>query len=211
MKHYLLSAAAVAAALALPQGALAEPEVTVGGAFTLGLDDSLDHASTTFEAFVEYGNQGFHAGLWVGSLYQDPTDDFEYELSLGYGGEAGSFFYDVSAIGYFLSDSGYQSTGIGLELGTEFAPGMSGALYVEADTDTGDLVGELSLESAINDKFTVWGMIGTSEADANDYAELGVSYAINDSVGLEAVYEDANDGAAAFSISLVFETGLLGG
>ena len=209
MNKTFLPAAVLAATLAMPMAAAAEATVTAGGAVNFGFDDSIGHTSSTVEAFVEFATQGFHAGLWVGTLYEDPTDDFEYELSLGYGGEVGKLSYDISAIGYFLSDGGYQSTGIGLELGTEIAPGTDGTFYIEADVDSGDTFAEVSLSTDITDTLYVWGMVGTS--DANNYGEVGLGYSISDSVGVEFVYEDATDGDGTFSLSLAFEVGLLGG
>ncbi|WP_162617161.1 hypothetical protein [Litorivita pollutaquae] len=213
MTYHPLTLAACAASFALPLAANAAPTVTAGGALTFGFaaEDDMNHSSTTGEAFIGVENNGFHGELWIGSLYQDPNDDAEIELSFGYGSEAGSLGYDISYIGYFLSDDGYQSSGIGFELSHDLTAGIAGALYFEVDTDTGDLTSELSLSGALSDKLELHGMIGAADADDNTYGEIGLAYGLSDTTALEVLYEDADDSEATISLILSFEIGLLGG
>lgn len=201
-----------AALVGLPQIALAGPDWTIGGALTTSFDTSsgLTHSSTTGEAFIDASQNGFHGGLWVGTLYQDPTDDLEIELSFGYGGEAGALGYDLSVIGYYLNNSGYDHVGVAGELSYALSDTVTGILATEVNVDTGQWDSELAMEFALSDSVTTWGLIGTSQADANNYGELGVSYALNDFTAIEMVYADANDGAGELSLSLAFETSLTG-
>lgn len=206
--HPLLVATLLAA---LPGFAQAETEIIVGGALNFGFDpeDGMKHTDTTAEGFIEAGINGFHGGLWAGSLDGDPDDDFEYELSLGYGGEAGSFGYDGTFTGYFLDSSGHDHTGFGLELSYALSEQFTAIGFAEMDLDSGDLDREIALEFAPTAALTFWAMVGQSDADDNIYTEIGTGYAFNDLAGVELLYEDSDNGAPAITASLVFETSIL--
>lgn len=206
----LIAATALAV---LPFAAQAETSVTASGALNFGFltADGLEHDSTTIEAAIDLENNGFRAGVWIGSLDSDPTDNVEIELSIGYGRALGQFSYDVGLIGYYLDDSGHQGTGLGLEFGYDVNDQISLALYSEVDLDSKDWISELSLSYALNDTWSFDALVGTDRSSRNTYGEIGVNYAINDTVGLSLVYEDANDGPGYLTFSVSFETGLFGG
>ncbi|MGH1452949.1 MAG: hypothetical protein ACRBBV_07250 [Paracoccaceae bacterium] len=194
--------------VATPQLAQAQIEWTLGGAVVAAFDtsDGLDHSETTGEIFVEGAINGFHAGLWVGTIYQDPNDDAEIEASLGYGGEVGKIGYDVTLTGYYLNSSNFDHAGLGFEVSYALTDTITGSIFAEIDPDSKDWDRELALEFAVTDKITAWGMIGKSDADANRYGEIGASYALNDFTALEAIYEDADDSAGTLSLIVAFET-----
>ena len=205
----LLAAAAIAA---LPSLAFAESEVIVGGAVTTSVGTgSTSNTEFTAEVFAEFAANGFHAGIWMGSLYQDPSDDFEFELSVGYGGEAGAFGYDISAIAYYLNNSGFDHVGIGTSLSYGFTDALTGLFYAEVNTDTKDWDREIGLEYAFSDSLTGWVIGGKSDGDANNYGEIGVSYGLSDNAAIDLVYEDANDSDGTLSLTLSFETAVFGG
>lgn len=196
----------------VPSVALADPTVTVGGALNFGFDaeDKVEYAATTAELFADYENNGFRAGLWLGSLYKE-VEDFEYELTIGYGRDIGDFYYDVGLIGYFLAKDGYQSTGLGLEFGYALTDQLTAALYSEVDLDSKDWIHELSLEYAIDDRWTLAGLVGRDVAAGVNYGEIGVGYAINDSVALELLYENGEDTTGFVTFTIAFETTVFGG
>lgn len=206
-----LFAAAILAAF--PQFAQAQIEWTLGGAVVAAFDtsDGLDHSETTGEIFVEGAYNGFHAGIWIGTIYQDPNDDAEIEASLGYGNEIGKFGYDITLTGYYLNNSNFDHAGLGFEVSYALTDRVTGIAFAEIDPDTSDWDRELALEFAVTDKITAWGLIGKSDADANRYGEIGASYALNDVTSLELLYEDADDSAGTLSLIVAFETSIFGG
>ncbi len=206
----IIAAAAVAA---LPQFAHADIEWTLGGAVVGAFDtsDGLDHSETTGEVFIEGVYNGLHGGIWLGTIYQDPNDDAEIEISLGYGGEAGKIGYDVTLTGYYLNNSKFDHAGLGFELSYALTDTVTGIAFAEVDPDSGDWDRELALEFAVTDKITAWGLLGKSDADANRYGEVGASYALNDFTALELLYEDADDSNGTLSLIVAFETSIFGG
>ena len=61
----------------------------VSDATRFNTSDDFDHLDNEVEGFVELTYGGFHTGLSATSLYQDPTDDVEIEVDLGYGADFG--------------------------------------------------------------------------------------------------------------------------
>ncbi len=57
---------------------------------------------------LDYSAGGFYAGVWGSS--GDTAAGTEYDLYLGYGGEVGDFFYDVSLITYVYPTGAYSET-----------------------------------------------------------------------------------------------------
>lgn len=207
--RHLLAASALAA---LPLAAVAEPNVSFSSAVNtdFATGSGLDHAATTFEGEVSYENSGYHGSFWLGSLYKDPTDDFEYELALGYGREIDRFRYDASLTGYFLNSSGYQSTGLGLELAYAVDDATEAGYYGEVNLDDETTLHELSLSHDIGPNWSVWAMLGTDEAGADNYGEVGASFAVNDMIGAEFIYADDSDADGTLSVSLTFASPLSG-
>lgn len=214
MKTKLTIAAASALAL-LPFAAQAEGlALSAGVAATAAFDtsDGLEHVENTFEGYIEGELNGFHGGIWAGSLYDDPADDFEYELSLGYGADINdTIAYDITATGYYLNNGGYQSYDIAFELSGALTDSASGAIGFAWDPDAKTVETTLGLEYALTDKITLAGEIGHSEADDNNFGEFGVSYALTDSAAVELLYEDADDDVGTLSLTVSYDFDLLGG
>ncbi|MBR9649794.1 hypothetical protein [Thalassovita aquimarina] len=210
-----LTFAGAAALALLPLGALADGLALTGGvAATAAFDtnDGLTHAENTIEAYIEAELNGFHGGIWIGSLYQDPDDDAEIELSLGYGGDISDRLdYDVTATGYYLNNGGYQSYDIAFELSMALSDRSEGMLGLTWDPDADTIETTLGLEHALNDRITLAGEIGHSEADDNIFGEIGISYALNDATAVELLYEDADDESGTLSLTVSYDFDLLGG
>ncbi|MYM53861.1 hypothetical protein [Thalassovita mangrovi] len=210
-----LTIAAASALALLPFAAQADGlALTAGVAATAAFDttDGLEHVENTVEGYIEAELNGFHGGIWIGSLYDDPTDDFEYELSLGYGADINdTFAYDITATGYYLDDGGYQNYDIAVELAAALSDNAGAAFGLAWDPDAETLETTLGLEYALTDKITIAGEVGHSEADDNNFGEIGVSYALTDSAAVELLYEDADDDDGTLSLTVSYDFGLLGG
>lgn len=195
---------------ALAQGLERPFEWTLGAAATTRLDasDGFSHAENELELFYEMAfRSGFHAGLTLTSLYDDPADDFEYELTFGYGADFGDGMSWDLTYGYIgLNESDDDSHEITGTLGFPLSEATEGSFAVILDPENGKSDQELGFETALNDQWSVVGLIGNSDRDDNVYAEIGVGYAINDAVSLEVLYEDTNDagGLLGFTVSYAF-------
>jgi len=184
-----LTFAGISAAWLLPIMASADGLTLSGGvAATAAFDtaNGLSHSENTVEGYIEGELNGVHAGVWIGSLFDDPTDDAEYELSLGYGGNiSDTLGYDITATRYYLNNGGYQSYDIAFELSAVLNGRTNGALEVTWDREAETIETTIGLEYALTDKFTLAGEIGRSEADNNMFGEIGISYDLTEKTALE--------------------------
>lgn len=70
---------------------------------------------------VDYGNGGFHAGVWAADVGELTGDGLEIDGYFGYGGEVGDFSYGAGFTGYYYTgdfDDTYQE--INLSAGYAF-------------------------------------------------------------------------------------------
>jgi hypothetical protein len=191
------------------QGFGAGPEFSFGAAVTARFDtsDSFDHAENELELTAEVANRGFHAGVILTSLYRDPSDDFEYELGIGYGREFGrGLSWDVNYATIGLDDSGHDRDELTGTFGFPVGIATEAAVAVIYDPDTGRSDQELGFETALTDQWSLVGLIGNSDRDGNTYGELGAIYQINDSWGVQVLYEDTSDsnGLLGFTFAYAF-------
>ncbi|WP_156023527.1 hypothetical protein [Sulfitobacter donghicola] len=175
----------------------------------LNPSDSLDHVEDELELFYEIGfGGGFHAGITLTTLDGDPADNYEYEITFGYGSEfANGMTWDLT-YGYIgLDNSDETSEEITATLGFPLGETIEGSFAVIVDPDTGKSDQEFGLETALNDRWTLFGLAGNSDRDDNVYGEVGVSYALTDSVALEVLYEDTNDDDPLLGFTIGYEFG----
>lgn len=175
----------------------------------LNPSDSFSHAENEIELYYEIGfGAGFHAGITLTSLDDDPADDYEYELTFGYGSEfSNGMTWDLT-YGYIgLDETDEDTQELTGTLGFPLGETVEGAFAVIYDIDTKKSDQEFGLETALNDRWTLFGLAGNSDRDDNVYGEIGVSYALTDSVAFEILYEDTNDGDPLLGFTVGYEFG----
>ena len=195
LKKTVLAASIVAASLA-PAIAAAEVSGTLGASSQyLWRGQQLTDGAAVYGS-VDYSHtSGLYAGAWASS----ETDDTEYDLYAGFGGEIEGLSYDISYIDYNYTAGG----GMGVEQdpltpGTERASdgdfqevhvgaGFAG-LTADAFFGVGD-AGKGSDEDYEDNYYAVgysYDKYGASvgyydfDADDSDYTHLDVSYAVTD-------------------------------
>ena len=106
LKKTVLAASVIAASLA-PAIAAAEVSGTLGASSQyLWRGQQLTDGAAVYGS-VDYAHaSGLSAGAWASS----ETDDTEYDLYAGFGGEAGGFSYDISYIDYNYTSGGTGAT-----------------------------------------------------------------------------------------------------
>lgn len=180
----------------------------VSAATRFNTSDDFDHLDNEVEGFVELTYGGFHTGLSATSLYQDPTDDAEFEANLGYGADFGQgMSWDLSYSYTWLDDSKDHSEEITATLGFPIGRDASGAFAVIIDPDNGESDQEVAFEAPLSERWTAVGLIGNSDRDDNIYAEAGAVYDFGDGVSFEALYEDTNDGDGVLGFTVSYEIG----
>ncbi len=75
-----------------------------------GIDLSAGDGTPSVNGSLDFSEGGFYAGIWSGS--GDNTLGTEYDLYLGYGGEAGDFTYDLSLWSYQYPTAIDKDTGV---------------------------------------------------------------------------------------------------
>jgi uncharacterized protein (TIGR02001 family) len=208
----MIKTSMAAALLAAVPSLVAADGMEITGTVGVNLGSSVSQGTDpygTVEGSIDLSYNGFHAGLWAGSLYQDPSDDVEAELSFGYGGDIGAnSYWDVTYTHYFLNQSGSQGYDLTSELGTSVSDSTDVAIgLVSAPAD--DLTDYyLYLETALNEKWSASAEFGTYGGGAANYAELILSYAVSDALSLSLTYNDATDDDAYITLGASYEFSL---
>jgi len=213
MKTTSLFGAAVAL-LALPLAAQAEGfslDAGVAGTYTV-TGDGFDHVENYGEGYVEGSYSGFFGGIWIASLYEDLTNNYEMELYAGYGNELDSgLSYSLSATAYYLENS-YDDYYVTLELGYGITDAISlgGAVEYYPDLDETDI--SASVEYAFSDAISAFVLLGTIDgvADSN-YAEVGASYSFAEGAAFSVLYEDAEAADSFVTFILSYDFNVFGG
>ena len=212
----LAAATGLVSAIALAAAPAAANELEISGSAALNIEaetgDGLSHSASTAEVGIDLSYGGAFGGIWVGTLYDDPSDELEIELSLGYGGEfAPGYGYGITYTHYFLNNSGEQgydlTFGLSATVSEQSEIGLD-VIYAPED-ETTDVEGWIAV--ALTDRWSLAGLVGKSQADNNTYYEFGVGYALTDSAGLGLLYEDADDSDGTLTFSVTYDFDILGG
>jgi len=197
-----LLAAAVASSLALSAVApIASAEVSgsVGIASSYlwrGFD--LGSGVPAVSGSLDFSESGFYAGIWGSS--GDTSSGTEYDLYLGYGGEVGDFFYDISAWTYSYPTGSKQE-----DLGTpgNLAEAVISLGYgpvaftyydtIAAPTDEGEDATYMTLAISV-DAFSV--TYGIHDKANYDTSHIDFGYAYNDNLSFTISAQIDNDNGA---------------
>lgn len=169
--------------------AQAEVSASVGIAnmyYWRGHDLGLGDASVN--GGIEFSESGFYAGAWTGS--GDIVNGQEYDLYLGYGGEAGQFTFDVSLWSYAYPTVEITPGDL-VELVVSAGFGPLSVTYYEGLEDLEDY--NYFTVGLSFDKFSI--TYGDHEDDSGLGAHLDLGYAYNDNLSfiVGAIVDDADD------------------
>lgn len=200
---------AAAALCLLPLGAYAgSVEVTAGVQGNLFYDKDLDKTGDSIEGYVNAAIGNFYGEIWLGTL-DDPTDEFEYELTLGYANDINDkLSYDASITGYYLNDSGYQNYYVTLDMTYAFSDSLSGTLELSGDPENDTTDHNLSLEYVL-DKWTIVPTVGVIDGDTT-YGELEFIYTLDNGVWFEADFYDDEVSSPAIGFYIGYDFTLMG-
>ena len=216
--------AAAAAALALSTSfapaANAEVAASVGisnmylwRGFNLGAaGGSGDLGSAAIYGDITVSAAGFYGSVWASS--GDAFAGSEYDLIVGYGGEAGGFSYGISIISYvYANDPGDTDLGDFVEAVVNFGFGPVSVVYhdnIESEPGSyalGEDYSYFNIGVAIGEKWSV--AVGRHDLDGNptddNPTHLDISYAYNDNLSFTVsklvADEDSSDDDALFAFN----------
>ncbi|MEM1079865.1 MAG: TorF family putative porin [Pseudomonadota bacterium] len=225
----LLSASAALATVGLPAALHAEElEIYTGFAVVSEyLSDGFELSDgVAVQPYIEAAYGGFYAGIWATNA--DGSDvtfyaDTEVDYYLGYRGEWGSFYYDVS-VAYYTFQRPNEFSGLEdyeeyiLSAGYAITDQLYATLtYGNApDIDQDDLTLDIEYYTNVPGLTLAAQIADYSIDDVGDWMtySIGASYAIDDAVTLDLTYTDsdsdgvdlgATDGIFVASISFDFQ------
>ena len=140
----------------------------------------------------------FYAGAWASNVDFGDETDAEIDLYGGFRGEASGFAYDVGVVAYvYVGDTGttYDYVEVKVAVSRAVGPVTAGvSVYFSPDFfGVDDEATYVELNGAVipADKWTVSGAVGEQFLNlTDDYTtwNLGVGYAITDTVGVDVRY-----------------------
>lgn len=146
-----------------------------------------------------------YAGAWVSNVDFNNGTDAEYDLYVGIKPQAGPFTLDLAVIyyGYINAPSGAPDQDY-VEFKAAGSAPVGAATVGAAVFYSDDFFGEtgpatyveLNAAVPVAEKFTVSGALGYQDVDYDgDYTtwNLGVSYAVNDVIGVDLRYHDTDE------------------
>ncbi|MFT4075612.1 MAG: TorF family putative porin [Asticcacaulis sp.] len=155
---------------------------------------------------IDYKKGLFYAGAWMSNVdfdYGDNGADTELDLYLGLTPTAGDFAFDFGAIAYTYPGSGGDviselKAGVSHPMGK----GTIGAvMYLDTDT-LEDPYYEVNASYPLTDKWSVSGALGNYEMYGYTTKNIGVTYAINKTLGLDLRWADASKQPSTFAATI---------
>ena len=138
-----------------------------------------------FQPWVEVETaQGWYAGLWA-STVDLGTDRAELDVYAGYRWAVGNTAFDLSYLRVYMDDTGDAGGEIGFAVEHDLGRVvLSGALAVGHAGSLTMNDAHAGMAYAINDRLSASGTVGI--AGGSGYGDLGLTYALRDSVELDA-------------------------
>ncbi len=201
-KQYILAGAL---ALGLPAVATAN-EVEWSGEVGLNFATSNGANETTANAAVELSFGGGFVGVEIETLYQDPADDAEATLALGYSFDVSNdVALTASYSRIYLNNGGFSSHEAAVALDFPVAGDVGGTLEIVRDLTGKSTDVSLGAEFGLGNNFTGEALVGHDGADI--YGEIGVAYDISDNVSAGVLVEVANGVDPVFNFGFTIGLG----
>lgn len=191
MKKNLTKIAAISSMLLISnqsfaEGPFADENFSASMALTTnylfrGISLSDDHPAVS--ASVDWGYNGFYAGIWGSSLEAVETESMEIDFYAGYVGEIGGFSYSIDALYYFYP--GQADDGEPGDIGDLNYLEYGGSLAYTFAADSAPTVGISILHSP-----DFYGDTGTATAYE---ASFGISLPYGVSLGVHYGMQDLDD------------------
>ncbi len=206
MKKSLLVAAVAISALFAGGAAMAQDEA---GALSYNLAVTSDYVwrgisqtdeSAALQGGIDYKKGLFYTGAWASNVdfaYGDDKASTELDLYLGLTPTLGNYSFDFGAIAYTYPGSGGDAIGeLKAAVSHPMGAGSIGASFYLPTKELEDPYYEVNASYPLSDKFSVSGAIGNWELAGAHYtnANIGVTYAINDTLSLDVRATDASKG-----------------
>jgi uncharacterized protein (TIGR02001 family) len=194
-----LGVAAIFAVLALP--ATAET-LSFGATLTtdyISRGASLSAGGAALQPYVEYGINGFYAGLWASNI-SSGADTLEVDAFVGYRWDAGGATIDLGYARYFYNVTGDQGGELYV-LGDSHVGqfGVNGGIYLTFPNTIAFADAHVGVTYEVAERLSVSATVGT--APAGTYANAGATFAVSENFSVDARYHLMTVGANRFQAS----------
>ena len=169
-----------------------------------GVTQTDDNAA--LQGGIDYKKGTFYVGAWASNVdfaYGDDKASTEVDLYMGLTPSAGDFNFDFGVIAYTYPGSGGDTIGeLKAAVSHSMGKGAIGvALYLPTE-ELEDPYYEVNASYPITDKWSVSGALGQYEAYGYTTKNIGVTYAINSTLGLDLRWADASKQPSTFAATL---------
>ncbi|ESQ94310.1 TorF family putative porin [Asticcacaulis benevestitus] len=169
-----------------------------------GVTQTDDNAA--LQGGVDYKKGTFYAGVWGSNVdfpYGDGKASTEVDLYMGLTPSVGDFNFDFGAIAYTYPSSGGDTISeLKAAVSHSMGKGAIGAaIYLDTET-LEEPYYEVNASYPISDKWSVSGALGQYEAYGYTTKNIGVTYAINSTLGLDLRWADASKQPSTFAATL---------
>ena len=181
-----------------------------------GISQTADNAA--LQGGIDYKKGTFYAGAWASNVdfgkdsVGDNVASTELDLYLGITPTWGNYSFDFGAIAYtYPSQSKEADLNVGelkAAVSHPMGAGTIGAVMYLPTKQLEDPYYEVNASYPLTDKFSVSGAIGNWELEGANYtnANIGVTYAINDTLSLDVRATNASKGYDGTEHSYVLAT-----
>ena len=181
-----LGAIALMTVMALPAGAetLSFGATITSDYISRGASNSASGAA--LQPYVEYGMNGFYAGLWASNIASG-ADTLEVAASAGYRWSTGAATIDLGYARYFYNVSGDQGGELYVLGESSFgAFGVNGGLYLTFPNNISFADAYVGASYEVAERFTLSATVGNAANGV--YGNAGATFNVSDNFSLDARY-----------------------
>lgn len=169
-----------------------------------GVTQTDDNAA--LQGGVDYKKGTFYVGAWASNVdfaYGDDKASTEVDLYMGLTPSVGDFNFDFGAIAYTYPGSGGDTIGeLKAAVSHSMGKGAIGLAFYLPTEELEDPYYEVNASYPLTDKWSVSGALGSYEAYGYTTKNIGVTYAINSTLGLDLRWADASKQPSTFAATL---------
>ena len=169
-----------------------------------GVTQTDDNAA--LQGGIDYKKGTFYAGVWGSNVdfpYGDDKASTEVDLYMGLTPSVGDFNFDFGVIAYTYPGSGGDTIGeLKAAVSHSMGKGAIGLAFYLPTEELEDPYYEVNASYPLTDKWSVSGAMGQYEAYGYTTKNIGVTYAINSTLGLDLRWADASKQPSTFAATL---------
>jgi hypothetical protein len=167
----------------------------------------------SFVTFTPYVEREFPSGIYTGvelyNVHGDDDNESEFDLYLGYRGEAGLLSYDIYYYRYYLNQTGYDSDDLTAEVSDPLFGQLVGTTSLTSDL-SGGWSGEQEVAYALPAGLELSAIYGVGELADDDDWEIGIAKSLNETTEVGFSFNNSETREEFLSFTLAFDASIDG-